>query len=574
MGSKPNDAFANLMSSVPGVDTSGFVKKSLNDLKSKRKDLKACQFQSIQSRGVSVPHSGSSSSSSMPPRAASAVHRTNDVKIDGLSAAWPELGKAGKETGLKSATGGVKASSAAPGVFQIGSGDLDWLGGTKPDPEKSGMHVETKSVDPFEAFPGTEVVADIQEPGSGINDLLGSGFGTTGTFHLESKTEFVDLDPNLYSDTKKIYGSHKFETTGESNQCPDDDHNDLVGFVSAATCEGESLQMPKGDPFIENDALNQPSPVDESSQEAYDAAGDPKDYESDMDSDDIYSAVVLEDRSHRRQKFGGLPPHLSAAGKSVLARISRSKKTSEDTGEDSGGQSRFSKYSSSLQRKAVEYSKKGLGAVKQGLEAASDWVDKQMDEKKRALSGKRSPESELDAEVVEMAAELNKLSPADRLLVLEHIDADMKKKVSELLASQEFIRPDLSNHGTTVSSEKEEGQSESWSEGINKAQERTGSQTLQRPVSIPDFRTVRSGEQTLHSGGKSAPTLHNPYAEDDMDILGLGEDIEKKGSSSQSSDQANVITDTKDPDDLDDFFGGGSYQTPQVLQLNSVKING
>lgn len=81
MGTKGKDAFSNLIANIPGVDTSGFIKRTLNDLKTEHHNTNTPKQ---QSQTPTIPSSSQFKNTLNEKQASLPLSFQKDPIIDGL----------------------------------------------------------------------------------------------------------------------------------------------------------------------------------------------------------------------------------------------------------------------------------------------------------------------------------------------------------------------------------------------------------------------------------------------------------------------------------------------------------
>lgn len=609
MGSK--DAFASLMSSVPGVDTSGFVKRSLNEIRSSNKEpRKAAAAAGPKDVPVQAP-------TSQPEKVPIVGGVQSSMKSSTRLSSGRE-GNLGTSHGNARGFEGVSVGSGGPssgqevnyGVsddrVQFSDSDLDALGSqgggivAPPVP-----NVGADFVDPFEdmaefgepvdnSVPASLVQTNTSGSGNVFNeDLLGLGGGQFSA-GIEIGAETYEFDSRGVS---KVFGNISgLEGPGHVGQTSSNYHDGLIpGFADLGlgqeACSGPNdaeNPVPHGN-FVNQNSL----PVADDVRAAKPVLTTNSDVDNDWGPDDELSAVVIggshaHGRRTKKLKLGQISPQMSAAGKTLLAKISRKSKHDESTksskGEGNQGdrKNRFSKYGATFQKKAMEYSKKGIGAMKHGIVAATDWMDKYLEERKEVTGEGRRQDSDMDA--IEIAVDLEKLSPRDRGLVLEQLDPKLRQKVINLFNSQRVSvgeddpQPGTPNpfhddqtHNCFEPPSQLPSQSQSQSPdfgGSDPAQ--SESPRMSRPMSIPNLTKAHHPQDDLDPIGTSAPELRACHLDDAEENDGNEYDLLGMNANTQDQTPRAPITEVikepsmADPDDLDVFFGGGGSTTPEV----------
>ncbi|GMH41138.1 hypothetical protein BSKO_09048 [Bryopsis sp. KO-2023] len=594
MGSREKDAFSGLMASVPGVDTSGFVKRSLNDMKGRSKAPKP----KIVSTSPTVPSTTAARYASTPAAAPPSHH---GVSIGARAEEAPES----------------QPRSVSPAwdhnvTKNLGLSDLDALNSWQSTaPVASGStSAATPLGDLFDGIPGAEATPtevanpppQVPQPRSG--DLLGLGddglaeeLGAVTIQHNPSSGTGSFEYSNMATQEQGSFGGGSLEafegTHQQSEDFPSMDKVEIPGFGEFAS-DGHVQEAPvvvNGGPGPKYSSLDSDFAVHEFETYGEEVVengakasdGNEPDAGSGRDDSD-YDQVLSPNSSSMKKKLGRISPQMSTAAKNLLAKVSR-------TGHEArmpshapaqAGKSRFTKYRDNFQKKAVQYSKIGLDAVKQGFGAASDWMDKQLEDRKKSGSGspKEWADAESEVDIVTVAMDLEALSPMERSLVLEQMNPKMRQRVIDLFHSQgvsvgeEDPQPTTPNPFTVESRPSEFTYEEPY-DAPPQSEGATG-QRMTRYMSDPDFsrQEVDLGRNAnpLHAIGASAPDLTagefpvQSHVEDEVqdepgcDFLGL--DGKAKDIDPPTPDPEPVRQPTMaDPEDLDSFFGGGPSAT-------------
>lgn len=215
--------------------------------------------------------------------------------------------------------------------------------------------------------------------------------------------------------------------------------------------------------------------------------------------------------------------------------------------------SKFNQYRETLNIKAKEMKKKGLRAVRQGFDAAQEWMDKKSEERKQSqLEAQQKRE---DAKTIEMfLSEMEMLSHFRREELMRDVPPEFFEKVVQY-AEEKGIEIDHLFVTSTDPSEHERAPLKDDDEEDVPAHSETP--PLDEP-DVPGDCLEVTGEEESQS----------PSEQEDFDLLGLTKETQSTDPNPQRKKSINLA----DPDDLDAFFtGGGSVQTePTTSQIPRV----
>ena len=495
---KPEAAFQSLIASVPGVDTSGFIKRSMNELKGDGgSDVSPPKVSIGEQPAVDRWASPRSESLVAPP--SSSVASIPASELDHLGVPSPKTMPAGTVTGIDDLFDGI------PGV-------------------------QAPVVPARRLSPSPPLVGGAAEPAQGTmdGDLLG-----LGSQDISNKLDSLRFSPQVVGSPTGVSRRYDLEDNRTEADVLDSEASPLSATYAPPTQEardsaGAGWSSRNGHPFgdasipvsvdLQHDSYDSNTQSGTPTPSKEELQADPGEWRfgslDPYDSGTVLNSVDKEGGPASKKKSGN--PKLGRLSKAAakelkkgLGKFQRGKgtdpestsgkpsapknkehkwgsKAAQNKGKSSdpepvqgeqtlpppkaqkGGlkavQHKAKKYRNNFSKVALQWSHRGLEAMKQGLEAAQDWVDKGIEARKKQEEGKVIKTHELDLEssndldvgasqheetikdavvddmagVVEIAAELQKLEPEDRAFALNEMDPGTRVKIVELLKSQDI----------------------------------------------------------------------------------------------------------------------------------------
>ena len=218
---------------------------------------------------------------------------------------------------------------------------------------------------------------------------------------------------------------------------------------------------------------------------------------------------------------------------------------------------RFEKYKTTLNKKAGSLKKKGLRAVKQGLGAAQEWMDRYVEDRKQnQLTTNQKKEDVLQIE--RFLTELEQLSHYRREQLMSEISPDFFQKVIDYAAAKGLAIEHLfiTSHAEEEARLTEAGP---YTE-VHPEEQPSKKSESDREEYLEVTGTDSQGGYVETTGEESVEGATQEIEEKEFDLLGLSNN--KPVTVAPQPDPEETLA---SPDDLDAFFtGGASQQDPQV----------
>ena len=317
-------------------------------------------------------------------------------------------------------------------------------------------------------------------------------------------------------------------------------------FENIPGCAEAVLEATEHQTTVEDEPVTKPEPESDSSEEDVENVG-PIETER---SPSVASATRIENEAplpvepRFEEEVPSAPPAAPVMDESATKPTDLKQK--------------FEKYKTTLNKKAGSLKKKGLRAVKQGLGAAQEWMDRYVEDRKQNQLT-TSQKKEDVRQIERFLAELEQLSHYRREQLMSEISPDFFQKVMDYAAAKGLAI----EHLFITSQPEEEAQltePDPHTEDHLAGQQSNKNASDREEEYLEVTGTDSQGGYVETTGEESVEEVVQETEEKEFDLLGLSNN--KPETVAPQPDPEETLA---SPDDLDAFFtGGAAQQDPEV----------